>query len=154
MARVKIGDVVEISTCKGLAYAQYTHKNRLMGNLLRVFPGFHAIRPADFHAIVTGKPGFMTFFPLGAAVNRGIVAVVSNLPVPDHARPFPLFRAAGNRDRDTGKIKDWWLWDGDKEWRVGNITEEQRMLPIRGIWNDTMLIEQIESEWTPETDPF
>ena len=56
-------------------------------------------------------------------------------------------------DPSTRKVKVWWLWDGEKEWRVGEITAEQRGLPIRGVWNDTLLIERIESGWTPETDP-
>ena len=46
----------------------------------------------------------------------------------------------------------WWLWDGEKEWQIGSITNEQRKLPIRQIWNDTMLIARLEQEWRPETD--
>ena len=37
MARLKIGDIVEIKTGKGLVYAQYTHKHQQYGALLRVF---------------------------------------------------------------------------------------------------------------------
>ena len=34
------------------------------------------------------------------------------------------------------------------------IPQEQRKMPLHEIVNDTMLIELIESEWTPETDPY
>ena len=37
MARLKIGDIVEIETSKGNVYAQYTHKHKQYGALLRVF---------------------------------------------------------------------------------------------------------------------
>ncbi|MEJ2528408.1 MAG: hypothetical protein P8Y49_10155 [Sulfurovaceae bacterium] len=39
--RVKFGDVIEIVTSKGYAYAQYTHKDSMMGALLRIFKGIY-----------------------------------------------------------------------------------------------------------------
>ncbi|WP_176536262.1 hypothetical protein [Rhizobium sp. L9] len=46
----------------------------------------------------------------------------------------------------------WWLWDGEKEWRIGQLSAEQHQLSIRGVWNDTLLVERIEFGWTPEID--
>jgi hypothetical protein len=152
MARLKIGDIVEIMTGKGLVYAQYTHKHNQYGALLRVFRKFCGVRPSDFTELARNRPTFMCFFPLGAAVNRGIVSIVDNVAVPLEAQSFPTFRA-GMANPPTDKVKVWWLWDGEKEWRVGELTDEQRSLSIRGVWNDTLLIERIESGWTPETDP-
>ena len=43
--------------------------------------------------------------------------------------------------------------DGEKEWRIDGMTQEQRKLSIRGVWNDTLLVERINACWTPETDP-
>lgn len=156
MKRVKIGDVVEIATRKGLSYAHYTHKHDQpprFGALLRVFGEHHASRPDRFDDIVSNRPAFLTFFPLGAAVKRGIFPVVANVPVPPNVQPFPTFRCAGLEDPMTGKVGVWWLWDGEKEWRVGELTKEQRSLSIRGICNDTSLMERIEVGWIPETDP-
>jgi hypothetical protein len=150
--RVKEGDIIEIPTAKGLAYAQYALKNREWGALLRVLPGFHQTRPADFAPLVAQPERFVTFFPLQAAVSRKIFAVVAHADVPARAQVFPLFRAAGFIDRD-GKVQDWWLWDGEREWRVGQLTDELRRLPLRSIFNDTLLITRIEEGWTPETDP-
>lgn len=155
MARLKIGDIVEIKTGKGLVYAQYTHKHQKhprYGALLRVFRKFYGVRPRDFTELARNRPTFMCFFPLGAAVNRGIVSIAGNVVVPLEAQAFPTFRS-GIGGLSTGRVKVWWLWDGEKEWRVGEITAEQRRLSIRGVWNDTLLIERIESGWTPETDP-
>src|SRR5215469_6337718 len=36
----EIGDIYEIKTSAGLAYVQYTHDERDMGELVRVLPGF------------------------------------------------------------------------------------------------------------------
>lgn len=152
MAKLKIGDVVEIATKNGLRYAQYTHKHKQYGALLRVLEGTYEVRPEIGSDFVKSKSVFVCFFPLNAAVQKGIVSVVCNLDVPVEARPFPVFRA-GVVDPATRKVGVWWLWDGEKEWRIGELTPEQRRLSIRGVWNDTFLIERLESGWTPEADP-
>lgn len=154
--RVKIGDVIEIQTAKGLAYAQYTHfhsRPPRYGNLIRVLPGFFNDRPSNFSKIVKAPTKFVKFFPLQAAINKGIVTIVANEPVPAHAQKFPIFRN-GNISPETKKVRVWWFWDGEKSWKVGNITEEQRKMPILGLVNDTRLIDLIESGWTAENDPY
>ena len=152
MAMLKIGDVVEINTAKGLAYAQYAHKHKQFGALLRVFGKFFDTRPSGFTDLVSNKPVFMCFFPLSAAVDQRIVSIIDNVALPSDAWEFPTFRA-GVVDQATRKVGVWWMWDGEKEWRIGELTAEQRRLSIRGVWNDTLLIERIESDWMPETDP-
>ena len=152
MRKVKIGDVVEIRTRQGLAYAHYTHKHKLYGALLRVFNGIHDAPLNTYEDVVTQRPAFSVFFPLSAAVNKKIVSIVGNVAVPSEAQIFPIFRG-GTVHPSTHKVEVWWLWDGEREWRVGDLTDEQRTFPILGVWNDTLLIERIESHWTPETDP-
>lgn len=152
MSRIKLGDVVEIPTPKGLAYAQYINKHGKYGALLRVFSKTHRQRQLDLDTIVAGDVQFMCFFPLQAAVGKGIVTIVGNAPIPAETSEFPVFRA-GVVDPATGKVAVWWLWDGKKEWRVGTLTLEQRRLPIRGVWNDTILVERVVSNWRPEIDP-
>lgn len=151
--KCKIGDVIEVPTSKGLAYAQFYHLNPQYGALLRVLPGLFNQRPADLAGLVECAEVLVAFFPLQAALNQGIFEFVVNVPVPASASAFPLFRT-GLPDPQTGKVENWWLWDGQKAWRVGAITDEQRNLPLRGIWNDTILIERIESGWTPASDPM
>jgi hypothetical protein len=51
-----------------------------------------------------------------------------------------------------GKVHDWWLWDGEKEWKVGKLTPEMRLYPDLGVVNDTRLIEMIEAGYNPEND--
>jgi len=152
MAKLKIGDVVEIKTTKGLVYAHYTNKDSKWGSLLRVFQRFYDIRPEGLEDVVKGEPMFITFFPLSAAVKQDIVSIAGNVVVPPEAQAFPIFRN-GVPDPVTRKIKVCWLWDGEKEWKVGELTPALRKLPILEVVNDTLLIERIESGWTSELFP-
>ena len=152
MARPRPGDIFEISTPRGLAYAQVTHHHPQYGALIRVLPGLFDARPASFDDL-SGRPErFRAFFPLQAAVSRGLVTLVAHAPIPAGAQAFPTFRA-GVVDPATGKVAVWWFWDGQREWRAGPLTDADRRMPIRGVWNDTLLVERIVSGWTPETDP-
>ena len=62
--RPRLGDVIEIETPKGLAYAQYTHEHRdppRYGSLLRILPGIYSQRPSDFAALVAEEERFSVF---------------------------------------------------------------------------------------------
>jgi hypothetical protein len=151
----RIGDVLEIRTPKQLAYALYTHQHSKppkFGALLRVFDQTYSERPRDLKTVVTGQVRFSTFFPLAAAVTKGIVEIVDHVEVPEHLAGFPIFRS-GTIDPATGKVGAWSLWDGKNSTRVSKLTPAQRRLPIRAVWNDTYLFEKIDSGWTPESDP-
>jgi hypothetical protein len=149
MSRPKIGDVIEVPTAKGLAYAQYTHQHPQMGGLIRVFDEIFGQRPRAFGELVHGPVRFSTFFPVRAAIKLKIFKVVAREKVVPNNQAFPLFRS-GIEDPTTNKVVVWWLWDGEKEWRVGELTPGQRKMPLREIWNDTMLIWKIETDWRPE----
>ena len=150
--RVQIGNIIEIPTAKGLAYAQYTHQHATHGGLIRVFDTLFGHRPINFSELVNGSVRFSTFFPVTAAINRNIFKVVGHEDVAPRNKPFPVFRN-GIADPKTKKVSVWWFWDGEREWRVGNITPEQRSMPIVGVWNVAFLVERIESGWRPENDP-
>jgi hypothetical protein len=152
-ARTQVGDVLELQTPRGLAYAQYTHRNAKFGSLIRVLPGFYADRPVDLATLVSGPSTFVVFYPVRAAVSKGVATVVARVPVPQHASEFPLFRS-GTPDPFSGKVNNWWLWDGEQSWPVGALSPDQRRLPIRMIVNHTGLIELIATEWTPEKDKW
>ena len=147
--RPRIGDVIEIPTPNGLAYAHFTHKHPKYGALLRVLPSVHGARPSCFSALVAQHPQFTAFFALGAACSRGIVCVVGHEPLPSHTREFPIFRSCVRTPSGSGP---WWLWDGNEEWKVGELAPGMEQLPIRGIWNDTLLIERIVAGWRHEHD--
>ena len=142
--RPKIGDIVEIPLPdSGTGYAQYTHKHKQYGALLRVLDVREKV---DDIAELSNVPlQFTTFFPLGAAVNREIVRIVGNLQIKDELKKFPVFRAGV--PNQSGVVETWWLWDGENEERIGKLTREQMEFPIRGVINDSLLIERICSGW-------
>jgi len=147
--RPKIGDVIEIAVPSGLAYAQCINKHTVpphWGHLLRVFPTIHESQPSDFSEIINGPELFTTFFSLGTAVSRGLMTIVARLTVPEQFREFPIFRASHRTPE--GYKGGWWLWDGEKQWYVGELTPEQRKYPIKGIWNNILLVKRIEEGWT------
>jgi hypothetical protein len=146
--RPHIGDVVEIASSGGRARAQYTHKHPTFGAVLRVFaPGWPESISPD--RLADWPVQFTTLFPLSQACARGIARILGTAPLPAAARAFPIFRAAIPQALANGP-KTWWLWDGDREWRVGALAPEQRALPLREIVNDTLLVERANSGWQPE----
>jgi ribosomal protein L34E len=154
--RPRIGDVIEIPTPEGFAYAHYTHRHETpprFGALIRVLPGLYTERPVDFAALVRQRPQFITFFPVGAACNRGITSVVASEPVGGDAAVFPTFRGA-HRDRSGRQVLPWFLWDGRTTKRVEHdlTPEEMREYPPKEVINDTLLIERIISGWRHEDD--
>jgi hypothetical protein len=150
--QVRIGDILEIPTSKGLAYAHYTHQHPTHGGLIRLFEAVLENRPSDFSELANGPVRFSTFLPVAAAVKRRVFKVVGHEVVAPHNQPFPIFRN-GIADPKTKKVSVWWFWDGEREWKVGQITPEERKMPIVGVWNATLLVERIEAGWTPSNDP-
>ena len=151
MRSPRIGDVIEIPTAKGLAYAQFTHKMPVYGRLIRVVEGIWRTRPQALEEVVNAPTRFFTFFPVAAAVNQEVVSLVGNLPVPPQFADFPLMRESGLEPPGGGKV-DWSLWDGKEKWRIGSLTPEQRMLSIVEVVNGPVLIRWIDTDWHPETD--
>lgn len=149
--KAQIGDILEIPTRKGLAYVQFSHYHESpphYGAIIRVLEGFFQERPKEFHTLAGQRELYYTLFPVQAAVNRKIFQIVGHTEVPLFAKNFPLFRA-GNTNPQSGKVDQWWLWDGTKSWKTDELTNEQLDLPIKSSWNDVLLISRIEQGWTP-----
>jgi hypothetical protein len=147
----KIDDIIEIPTAKGLAYAQFIHKRPPEGSLIRVLIPLLASPAEHLDVLAAMGDRFLTFFPVGAAINRGIVRLVGNTPVPGQYRDVPPMRLAGAR-LPGGKILNWWALEDGKEWRLGELTPEQRRWSIASVINDTLLVKRIEQDWRPEME--
>ncbi|MFJ2363880.1 hypothetical protein ACIPIN_09290 [Pseudomonas sp. NPDC087697] len=147
---IKIGDVFAIATTSGKAYFQFVKKIPPMGSLIRVLPGTYNEVP-DLDVLVGEKTNFWVFFPVSAALKQGIIHKAKGCAIPEHSQETPTFRA-GVVNPSTGRVDAWWFWNGEREWKVGEITQEQREYPIRGTWNDTLLVQRIEEGWLPEKD--
>src|ERR1700754_4897300 len=91
--KIKLGDVLQVLTSEGVAYALVTHKHSQFGFLIRVYSGFYAQKPRDFALVVAGEPQFSAFFVVQSAVNEGLLSVVANVPVAQSLQEFPTFRS-------------------------------------------------------------
>ncbi|GAA3102553.1 hypothetical protein GCM10010520_54600 [Rhizobium viscosum] len=148
--RIKIGDVIQILTSKGVSYAQVTHKHLRYGHLLRVFDGFYADRLDNFSKVVASPVLFSAFFPVQKAVDEGLVANVGNSSVTDANSVFPIFRtSARDRDRRRGP---WWLWNGETEVMLSrDLSDQEKKYPVHGIISAPLLVERIEMGYRAET---
>jgi hypothetical protein len=148
--RPQSGDVVEISTPKGLAYFLYTHRHTeppRWGSVVRVIPGIFTARPTNFEALVVQPPQFITFFPLGSACNRRVVKIVAKVEVPETARAFPTFRSW---TPPPIRQRCHHFWDGTRHWKQEQLLPGQEKMPLLQIMNDTMLIQKIVGGWRRE----
>lgn len=149
--RLKIGDVVEVKTPAGLGYVHYTHFNREYRQLVRMLPGLYERQP-DLAELVQCQELGVVFVFLQESVNDGDISrVVGNCPVPARCAAFPLFRTDGGSLRN-GKAPRWWFWDGERDWLIGQITREQRRMPLAEVLSETALVNRLVEQWTPESD--
>lgn len=146
-SKPRIGDVYELATSGGLRYLQYHARARREGPLLKVLPGFHLERPTDLGAITASEPEFYVFYPLERATRLGLLLRVAHFEISDPR--IPLMRTPGLPDPVSGKTSEWWLYDGEREWRVGPLTDELRELSIAEIWSHDVLVDRLTSGWTP-----
>ena len=163
---VDIGDVVEITTPNGFAYAQLTHDHPEHGAVLRILPGLYESRPADLAALVRQRERYVTRYALHYALRLILMddefdeapklAIVNEMfPVPERNRRFPLFRSPKAPDPVTGEISSWFLWDGRGHTmarEIEQLTAEHLDLPLGVIPDHRQFIEQIVSGWSPRDD--
>lgn len=147
MARIKIGDVFEISTPKGKAYLQYVHKHETIGELIRILDGLYVDGCERLDELVENKELYLIHFPLGIAYKRRIVNKMGNYPLPTN---FKLPRKFRDDHIIRGEFICWHIVDYDSWQResVKELSEEQKKLSPWGTWNDTLLIEKLVDDWT------
>jgi hypothetical protein len=153
--RLVLGDVIEIPLSTGrFAYAQYTYnyvKPPGWGKLFRVLPGIFKSRPEDLPELVRQGERFYAFCPLAPAVTQGWVTIVCNEKIPKQCRGLPVFKAC-NRNFATGK-KTWFIWDGKRAAvKVGSLSPEHYDLPLKQVISYGLLLERIESGWSPRDE--
>jgi len=116
--------------------------------MIRVFSGQYSKFPDDLDTFVDQDAAFWLFFPLGAAARRKIVEKVGYASIPERALKPPLFRSA---------ILQMPMWITDystgRKWSPPVITPNMYDYQINSLWNDTLLIERIESGWKPSDYP-
>jgi hypothetical protein len=145
----KPGDVFEMDVDDAKAYVQLINYHDEYGQLVRVLPGVH--EDGDVESLVGEDDAFLVFFPVDAALKQGILRQVGRYDIPRSRRSFPTFKAPGGIT-ESGKVLNWWIWDGETERRVDTLNDEQRDLPVAEIINDTLLRERIKAGWRPRDE--
>jgi len=146
-----MGDIIEVKTPRGLAYAQYCGKHSKYGDAIRVLPGFFPARPKAWDALLVHE-GYFTFYPVGAAVSQGLIEVAASASVPAGRELPSRYRRAGWRTPE-GKVSAWLICDGTKEVLRTELKAEEKRLFIAAIWNHEFLVERLVTEWRPDQEP-
>lgn len=148
MTNMKIGDIFELETPKGKAYLHFIYKDKATGYLVRVLPGLYSARPTDLEELVTLKERFMVFFPLSTANKQKIIQKIGHYPADKFEKP----RYMRVEHIVRGAFLGWHIVDTDTWERqlVNELTPEQKLLSPWGIWNDTLLIENLVDDWSLE----
>lgn len=153
-----IGDIIEIKTPVGLAYVQYTHDGATNGELVRVLPGLYANRLSDFVQLAQQKELYFVFYIMNYAIRTGLAEIVSNQPVPQWAKPYPVMRHPAAFD-SFGRVTRWRIISAASRLTVDELirtplltelTPEQRRLSIREIWPHAAIVRELARGWTPE----
>lgn len=112
-AQLAPGDIVEVETAAGPAYAQVTHRHVSYPEVVRALE-----RPASggrpkLSELAGAETRFTAIVPLGAAMARGAIRAtwLGSAALRPADRTFPTFKTP-IRDRQGG-IAYWWFWDGD-----------------------------------------
>jgi len=159
LQKPRIGDVVEIRTPAGLRYVQYTHDGGTSGQLVRVLPGLFANRPEAFSDLAQQREQYFVFYTLDYALRADDGAeVVSNQPIPDWARPYPMMRHSAATD-ETGRTIRWRIISAASRLTpeelqrapiLTDLTTEQEGMSIRETWPHRVLARELARGWTPE----
>ncbi len=147
----QLGDIVELRTNRGFAYAQYTHEHHDYGSLLRILPGFFEETPKELDLLAEGRTVFHAFVPLKASLREQALRTVGHYPIPEKATTFPTFRSGMSQPGGI-RVRVWFLWDGEEDTRVDQLSASQLQFPIREIITPALLRQRLEAGWLPESD--
>lgn len=129
----------------GLGIVSHVHPE--WGPLLRVFG--RRLGPSGDEAwrdILREAPVLTCFVQVGYFLRKRLFEEIAIVEVPDHLKPFPLFRSAGLPDPIT-RQESLWLWDGERSWRVEERAEELRSLPSMMALTLSALVAYLERGW-------
>ncbi|WP_299313207.1 hypothetical protein [uncultured Aquimarina sp.] len=145
--KIEIGNIFQLDTSKGKAYIQYVYEHESLGEYVKVFYNLYDVEPKDFSRITKEEDFFYINFALRAAMKLNIIKKVGNIAIskdfilPSFFREEHLFK------------ENWWQIVDTKTWHresVKTLSEEQKKLSPWGMWNDTLLIENLEKGWRLE----
>jgi hypothetical protein len=85
MKRIKMGDVFTVHTDMGYKMFQYYCETKILGQHIRVFPGFHESKPDNFVEAVNCEHEYVIAFNVKRAYRFGFCELLGNASIPIHA---------------------------------------------------------------------
>ena len=151
--RMRRGDILEFFTEPGFAYAQYMHDDRSFSHdrvtpICRFLPGIYkeSLSGDALQKLVAGPDHFQAIVYLPTEFRDHAVLIVDNLPVPWHARRYPLFKQHWSLDAPDFDSEHWVL-----RGKEGDVTERGRLdvkhkdLPFYTLSHYEEIIDWIQS---------
>jgi hypothetical protein len=147
MHRIKVGDIFEIPLSEERkAFGYYLHYSK-KGPIIQVY-NLISKRDIELNEIVKEKPLFPPVITgLYAALNAGVWKVIGNIPVVGFVHPSYVSTLY---NEITGEAGIWFLWDGQKDFRIGSILPEKyKFLEFLIVWNPKSIERRIETGEIP-----
>ncbi len=126
----------------GFAVGLMTHHRPKVGHLVWIAQDTFGDPPTEADVRSIERWRWPVFFPLGAALRRGIVTKVADVPVPAGLERWPTMRS-GNRQMG------WTLVNFEGPGTLPRRPANDSSIPIYSVVNDTALREMIVSNWRP-----
>ena len=150
--RMKIGDVFEIETPKGMGYFQYVYRNSETGfPLTRILPGLYSEEPENMADLVAQKELFLIHFMVNAALYHKLIRKIGNYEIPTGLELPPKY--VRRTEWVRGKFNCWHIVDYETLYVkavVRELDEEQKKLSPSGMWNYNLLVARLAEGWTLE----
>jgi hypothetical protein len=144
---VKVGDIFEIPLSGGRnAFGYYLYYSK-KGPIVQIY-NLISENDIEIEEIIKGRPLFPPVITgLHVTVNSGIWKVIGNIPVVGFVHPMFVSTLY---DEKTGKAVLWFLWDGQKDIRIGTILPEKyKSLEFLIVWNPESIERRIETGEIP-----
>ena len=103
MKRIKIGDVFCVHTDLGYKMFQYYCETKVLGQHIRVFPGFHESKPDNFVEAVNCEHEYVIAFDVRRAYRFGFSEILGHASVPTNIAEPDFFIGFTN----TGSHGTW-----------------------------------------------
>lgn len=148
MKKIHTGDAFIVKSNDKTALIQYIGNDNEFGHLVRALQMPDDCADGALTETIAKPEMFLTFFPLTAAIRRGICDYIGHYDVPAGASQTPAMKRPGARAPD-GRILTWLIIRDGKEYLVSSLSEDEKDLSIAAICNDTKLVERVNSGWQP-----
>lgn len=146
MVKLKVGDVFSIQTKKGKAYL-HCLKTTKGDEIVRVLDGFFPNGCENLEALTNKPERFFLGFPVNAAYRRKIIELEGYVS----AEKYPAPKIMRDTMRWPDGVKHYTVEvETLKRTQVTELTDDYLALSPFGRWNDTLLIERLESDWKLE----